>query len=263
VVWEDAMGLRACGSVAALLVMWGCLGPLQLAPACAHAARPRGHPPPPTTLADDGPTLTAILERHVDAVGGEDAIASMVSWVVQAHLVTNLPTWAPPVHEVDTLTVYAEISGRYRIVQRTSRGTVLEGCDGTTAWKRDVDGKVVDVGAKGARDAWLVDPRFPIRLCEHFPDMVYLGTATLAGRLVHAVEIDDDHSHRLYFDQAAGLLARLGFNTTILRYGEVDGVKVPFEVEYSRKGGASVLVIESVVLNVPIDERLFSPPRGH
>lgn len=260
------MKARAWTMIVILLIVWAALGTARTPttqPASAKGGRPVGHPPPATTLEDDAPKLGEILARYVDAVGGADAIAGIESWVVQARVVTDLPTWDPPVFEVETLTVYSEAAGRYLIVHQTPRGTVLEGCDGATTWKRDVDGKAFDVGAVGGRDAWLIDPRFPLRLREHFPDMAYLGTATLAGRFVHVVDIDDDHSHRLYFDAETGLLARLGYNQTIFRYGEVDGVKVPFEVEHSRKGGSSTFVFDSVIHNVPIDERLFSPPRSY
>jgi hypothetical protein len=250
------MSPRAQVSTLVLLLVCALLG-------CAptlRAARPQGHPPPTVTLTDGAPPLGEILEQYVEAVGGEEAIAAIDTRVMHARIVTDLPTWDPPVHEVDTLTVYSEAPHRYLVIHRAGTRSHSDGCDGTTAWKRDADGEVTAAGAIGGGDAWLVDPRFPLRLTEYFPGMTYLGTATLAGRSVHVVEIDDRHDHRLYFDAETGLLARLGYNTTIMRYGEVDGVKVPFEVEYSRKGGSSTLVLESVVHNAPIDRRLFAAP---
>jgi len=252
--WTAIVIVLTVGAV--LGTAWTC--PIQ--PASAEAASPKGHPPPATTLEDDGPTLGEIVERYVEAVGGKDVIARIETRIIQARVVTDLPTWDPPVLEVDTLTIYSAASGTYLIVHRTPGGTILEGCDGTTTWKRDVDGKMSGSEVVGGRDAWLTDPLLPLRLREHFPDMTYLGTATPAGRSVHVVDIDGDHAHRLYFDAETGLLVRLGYNRTILRYGEVDGVKVPFEVEYSRKGGSSTFVIDSVIHNEPIDERLFSAP---
>jgi hypothetical protein len=257
------MKTRAWIAIVMLPALWLALGlgwtrPTE--PAAAWAAKPVGHPPPAVALEDGAPDLGEILDRYVDAVGGRDAVAAINTRIVRGRIVTDLPTWDPPVLEVDTLTVYSEAPDRYLAVHRTVEGRTLEGCDGTTAWKRDAEGKVLSVDAVRGGDAWLVDPRFPLRLGEYFPDMAYLGTATLAGRSVHVVEVDDRHEHRLYFDAESGLLARLGYNTTIMRYGEVDGVKVPFEVAYSRKGGSSTFALESVAHNVPIDERLFAAP---
>jgi hypothetical protein len=229
----------------------------------ARAAKPVGHPPPPVTLEHGAPSLEGILERYIEAVGGRDAIAAVDTRVASGRIVTDLPTWDPPVYEIDTLTVYSETPDRYLVVHRSGGASYSEGCDGTTAWKRDAGGEVTVVGTIGGGDAWLVDPRFSVRLPEYFSGMTYLGTATLAGRSVQVVEIDDRHDHRLYFDAETGLLSRLGYNRTILRYGEVDGVLVPFEVEYSRKGGASTFVFASIAHNVPIERRLFASPMSH
>ncbi len=257
------MKARAWTVIVIMLLVWGVLGGSwtpATEQASADTGRPKGHPPPATTLDDDAPELSQIIELYVQAVGGRAAFERIDTRVVRARIVTDLPTWDPPVLEIDTLTVYSEAPGKYLIVHRTPRGTVLEGCDGTATWKRDVDGKAFGIGAVDGRGAWLVDPRFPVRLQEHFPNMVYLGAATLGGRFVHVVGVDGDHAHRLYFDAESSLLARLGYNRTIMRYGEVDGAKMPFEVEYSRKGGSSTFIFDSVIHNVPIDERLFSPP---
>ena len=217
-------------------------------------------PPPAVTLSDDAPGLDEILDLYVEAVGGGEAIEHLTTRVVKGRVVTDLPTWDPPVHEVDTLAVYSKAPGKYLTIHQTSGGAVLEGCDGMNSWRRDIEGKAFAFHPVDARSAWLIDPQFPIRLREYFPEMTLLGTATLDGRPVHVVEVDDDHSHRLYFDAESYLLVRLGYNRAVGDYREVDGVMVPFEVEYSRKGGASTFILDSVVHNGPVDDRLFSRP---
>jgi len=245
--------------LAGLTTCWLLLG----GPPAAQAVRPVGHPPPATTLRDDAPSLGEIIERYIETAGGRSALERLETRVVRARIVTDLPTWDPPVFEVDSLTVYSEVPGRYLVVHQSSGGTVLEAHDGTTGWKRDVEGKAFAFDGVGAGDAWLVDPRFPLRLGEYFPNMSYLGEATIQGRALHVVDIDGEHLHRLYFDVESGLLARLGYNTTIVRCGEVDGVKVPVEVEYSRKGGSSTYILDAVVHNVPVDPQLFSLPESY
>lgn len=263
------MKMRERTAVVIPLIVWTILA---WTPSCclpaggspvAKAARPAGHAPPPTTLRDDAPSLGEIIERYIEAVGGRSALERLETRVVRGRIVTDLPTRYPPVFEVDTLTVYSEVPGRYLVVHQSSRGTVLEAHDGTTGWKRDVEGKAFAFDGADAHGAWLVDPQFRLRLDEYFPEMVYLGETTIQGRALHVVDVDGDHLHRLYFNVKSGLPARLGYNRTIARYGEVDGVKVPFEVEYSRKGGSSTFVFDAVVHNVPIDARLFSPPESY
>lgn len=230
-----------------------------LAAGCPRA----GHPPPEPVPPGDGQDLAGVLERYVAACGGRDAIGRVESRVVVARVVTDLPSRQPPVFEVDSLTVYSKGPDRYLTLHRTTRGTVAEGFDGFRNWKRDVDGKAFDVDASSGRDAWLTDPRFAVRLENYFPEMSYLGVALLEGRPYHVVDTDGDHSHRLYFDPDTGLLVRLGYNTKILRYGETDGLLVPREVEHSRKGGSSTYILDSVVHNATIDERLFVSPGSY
>ncbi len=256
-------------AVAAMMILAGSsVLPLPMFDATAgpHSAPSRrqvGHPPPATTLSETDLTLPEVLARYLETVGGSAAIARIGSRIIQARVVTDLPTWDPPVFEVDTLTVYSKAPDKYLIIHRTPRGTMLEGFDGAEAWKRDVHGKLIVSHVSGGRDAWLVDPLYATRLREYFPEMEFLGTSVLDGREVYAVETDDRHAHRLYFDCATGLLVRLGYNRKIGDYRDVDGVLIPFEVEYSRKGGSSTFVFDSVVQNVEIDDAIFSVPGGY
>jgi hypothetical protein len=230
-------------------------------PARAWAAKPHGRPHPEITPPDDASELEEIIETYVQAVGGRAAFERIGSRIARARIVTDLPTWDPPVFEVDTVTVYSQAPDEHLIVRQTARGTALEGSDGTTAWKRDVEGNAFSIHASGGRDAWLIDPQFPIRLYDYFPDMAYLGVSVLWGQELHVVDTDGDELHYLYFDVDSGLLARIGFNRKVGNYREVEGVKMPFEVEYSRKGGSSTYVFDAVIHNIHVDEQLFAQPK--
>jgi hypothetical protein len=258
------MKTRVCAVAAALvavtyLVCYPMLADWREAGAAYAQGRPPV-PPPAVTLSEDTPSLEEVLDRYVEAIGGSEAVERLETRVIRGRVVTDLPTWDPPVHEVDSLAVYSKVPGRYLTVQQTSKGTVLEGCDGENSWKRDVDGRAFAFHPVDAGSAWIIDPRFPIRLREYFPDMVLLGTAMLDGRQAHVVDIDDSHLHRLYFDAESHLLLRIGYNTKLMDCRVIDGVMVPFEVEYSRKGGSSTFVVNSVVHNEPIDDGLFAQP---
>ena len=54
--------------------------------ASAESSRPRGHPPPATTLPDDAPELDEIIERYVEAAGGRDAISPVARYLDNAEL---------------------------------------------------------------------------------------------------------------------------------------------------------------------------------
>ncbi len=91
--------------------------------------------------------------------------------------------------------------------------------------------------------------------------MQVTGSRTLDGRRVYRVDIDDDESHALYFDAETGLLVRLGYNRELGDYRHVDGVRVPFRMSISRKGGSSTYVFETIEHNLPLEDSLFNPPR--
>jgi hypothetical protein len=222
-----------------------------------------GHPPPTPVLKDGGPSLEDVLAAHLEACGGAVSFERIDTRVVTARVITDLPTWERPVFEIDSLTVYSCSTTGHLMVHRAAQGSILEGFDGADVWKRNADGTVVESQAVRPRDAWLTDPRFAARLTDYFPNMSYLGVAAIDGIVHHVVDVDGDHSHRLYFDEETGLLARLGYNRRILRYVELDGVRIPAEVEYSRKGGSSTYVLDAVAHNVPVDGALFSLPRSY
>jgi hypothetical protein len=207
------------------------------------------------------PTLQEILDRHIEAVGGRDAIAKLTTRVMTGRLVTDLPTRQPPVHEANGFWIYAKAPGKYLVIQQSAFGTRREGYDGETCWSRA--GAEVALDAHyDRRFAWLVDPQNALRMREYFPDMNVTGTATLDGRLLYRVDIDDDPSHTLHFDVETGLLTRLGYNRELHDYREVDGVLVPFSMAISRKGGSSTYVFDEIEHNVPIEDARFAPPIG-
>ena len=63
------------------------------------------------------------------------------------------------------------------------------------------------------------------------------------------------------FDVESGLLVQLGFYY-IDDYREVNGVKIPFKIKLSRKGGSSTYFIEEVKNNIPIEDAIFSPSKN-
>ncbi|MGD2218183.1 MAG: hypothetical protein PVJ64_15605 [Gemmatimonadales bacterium] len=208
---------------------------------------------------DTLPTLEEVLQRHIDAVGGRQAIERLTTRVMTGRLVTDLPSREPPVYESNGFVIYGKVPGKYLYVQQSVRGPHRDGCDGRECW-RSAGGEVELDAHYDPRFAWFIDPQNATRIWDYFPDMRMRGAATLEGRLMYLVDIDDDVSHALYFDAESGLLVRLGYNRKIGDYREVDGVLVPFSMSVSRKGGSSTYIIEEIEHNVPIDDGEFAAP---
>ena len=213
------------------------------------------------------PSAESIVKRYVEAVGGREALLNLGTRVADVRVVTHLE-WDHPdnhvtIHEVDTLSVYGTSSGEFLIVTRGQDGTTLEGSDGGEQWRIDPNNVVSDVESSGTHHRWMTDPQFPLKLLHYFPDMKVLGTdvwgTDFGGRdRIFVVETDGDESHRLGFDVETGLLTRMGYNCEIRDYRGVDGVLMPMQVAFSRKGGNSTYFLESVEHNVKMDPTMFS-----
>lgn len=204
------------------------------------------------------PSLQALLQRYVEAVGGHEAISRLNTRVMMGRLVTDLPSRRPPVHESSRFSIAAKIPDRYLLVQQSESGAHRDGCDGEMCWSATGSDVQLDTHCD-RRFAWFVDARGALRLREYFPQMKLQGVATLQGRSAYRVDIDDDPSHALYFDAETGLMVRLGYNRELSDYREVDGVLVPFRMAISRKGGSSTYVFEKIEHNVPLDDARFVP----
>jgi hypothetical protein len=213
------------------------------------------------TIGDDPdgvPSIDAILARYVLAVGGREAILGLRTRTATLRCVTDLPSRTPPVYEVDSLSVWSRASGEFLVVWKTARGTRIEGHDGDELWTIESGGVSTSDNWWGPRDMWLVDPRFPLMLTQHFPNMEVIGLDVWGGEWLYVVGIDGDESHRLGFSVDTGLLTRLGYNRELRDYTEVDGVLVPMRVIESRKGGSSTFIFDAVRHNEEMDPQIFS-----
>lgn len=232
--------------------------PIMIAPCVRSASANPG--PADSGEFDDLPPVELVLARYVAALGGEEALQNLDTRVSSMRIITDLE-WDPPVHEIDSLSVYGSSSGEFLVVTRGIDGVMLEGCDGEEEWKIDVEGKAFNFHAKNPRDRWMTDPQFPLKMLEFFPEMEPVGLDYREGQWLYIVDIDGDESHRLGFDVETGLLTWLGYHRELCDYEEVDGVLMPRRVIYGRKGGSSTFVVDAVAHNVEIDSTLFSLPK--
>jgi len=107
---------------------------------------------------------------------------------------------------------------------------------------------------------YFLDPQNALRIQKYFPGMELMGKVKLRGHSVYVVENSRKKPHySLYFDAETGLLIQIGYYE-IHEYQEVDGIRFPFRVEYSRKGGSNTYIFDNVRHNVPIEDERFSLP---
>lgn len=240
-----------------LLMIMTCLAVTHLP---AHGAEPDVEHARQAETADV-PAIDEILERYIKALGGRDAIGRLETRIGKGFMITDLPSRTPPVYEVDTLELYIKAPDSYLLISHTAQGgTISEGWNGSLGWKQDSEGLRGFDSTERSWLALLLNPQGPLHMKEYFPDLSVRGQQVRQGR--HLIVLDTGHGSWLYFDSQSGLLMSWGYGE-LYNYREVDGVKAPHRVVYSRKGGSTIFMVEDLRHNDPLDESLFARPNPY
>jgi hypothetical protein len=222
-------------------------------------------PVKPTAL----PSTEHIVDRYIRAIGGEASIQKVKTRVSRGtETTTNKITPA----SASSIEIFQTTANKLLIIRSNPRGTSTEAFDGAKGWARDVRGSRELENkelAKAMNDGDLL--RY-VNLRTTYPQMRVLAKEKLHDREAYVVGATsrDDSREKLYFDAQTGLLIRkyVAFKTafgTIPEvtdfddYREVNGVKLPFTITWSRPPFGSVKKFAEIKLNVFVDESRFAP----
>jgi hypothetical protein len=225
------------------------------------------------------PSVDQILNKYVQAIGGEDAIRKVSSRSITA--TRNLLTGPGGVVALPAVSEEYRKPNRSVIVSRGATITVAEGFDGATAWAQNAAGVVADAQpldtVRARRDS---DLQSSINLKKTYPRMEVQGISRVGERDAYVVVgyPNNDLAEKLYFDISSGLLVR---KITALQsvFGEVpfetdyddyrptnSGVKIPFWIRSipgaprSAYASSMNVRIQKVEDNAPIDDAKFTKP---
>jgi predicted O-methyltransferase YrrM len=202
-------------------------------------------------------TLDWILERYIQALGGCDAIEELTTRVCTGKFTDDL-SWADPPVQTHPLNALAKIPDKWIITLQVSKGTEQNGFDGRIGWKQNPDRIEKDDRMSWSWLGYILNPQGPLYIKEYFPGMTLETQEIFQGRSVYLVK--NKTQNVLYFDAESGLLARIGLQWELQDYREVDGVKFPFRIATSRKGGESYFAFDEIEHNVPVADRQFAIP---
>jgi len=220
----------------------------------------------------DTPTVDSILAKHVEAIGGKEAMEKVHSRRVQIRL------------ESETLgnsegEVFAQSPDRQRShIDLGTNGAIDEGFDGTVGWaKNPWQGLRVKTGdelAKVKRDA-----RFDreLNLKSVYPDLAYKGLEKVDEEEAWLLESKPTASskERLWYSTKTALLIRqesqysgpdgaVTVNTLLQDYKTIEGVKYPGALKMKVSSGGQdfelALKFVSVKHNVEVDSAKFAKP---
>jgi len=223
--------------------------------------------------APQGPSADQILDKYIQALGGAQQLSSLSSFVGKGTY-EGYDTY----HVKVPIELYAKAPGQRTLIVHAQNGDDTTTFDGRAGWVASVskpvhllallpgselDGAKLDAdlcfpaGIKQALGQWRNG--FPVTTIEDREVQVIQGTAGGGSRM------------KLYFDSKTGLLARqLRYTNTLVGtiplqidysdYREVAGVKMPFHWVVTWTDGQSILELNEVQPNVPIEAAKFSQP---
>jgi hypothetical protein len=210
------------------------------------------------------PTMQEILDKSVQALGGEAAIRKLSSTYISGTFEDHGKT--------GTFEIYSKAPNKKLVVRRAQGSETREGFDGLVAWNlspqtpvRQITGQELSVASRDA------DFYQSFRLPQLYPKMTLVSGNRVGERPVYTIQADpgDGTFRRMYFDVDSGLLLQNdleyetphGHVTSSWRfedYRAADGVQVPF-VRRNAADNYTIRVSE-VHHDVPIDEGGFAKP---
>jgi photosynthetic reaction center cytochrome c subunit len=214
---------------------------------------------------DAKPTVDAILEKYMQAIGGKENVAKITSRTITTSRVE--PNGTTEVEEI------WQKGNKLLIATQYPQLIVTETFDGTNVWKRAGADKIplradeIEQIRRNAQFFAYTD------LKTIYPKMDFRFVDRINGREVYMVlaTTADNQRERLYFDTESGLLVRTVSSTpTVLGmfqyqvdyadYKDFGGVKLPTTVRYAVPNISWTRKIIEVKNNAPVEDAKFNLP---
>ena len=209
----------------------------------------------------DLPTVDQILDRYIAVVGGREAIEKLETRVCKLEVTHDLSRTDPKI-QVISMESFAKYPYLVLWKEHTPAGIRMEGYDGKNFWHSEGEETVVSENPISLKLRFVYDTKGPLNIKYYFPNLSVQSIETVDDRKCYMLQPKDmkEAHFALYFDIESGFLTHIGYYWNIEDYREVDGIKVPFKITMSRKGGSSTFTFESIEHNVALEDKLFSAP---
>jgi len=213
-----------------------------------------------------GPAPEQLLDKYVQASGGEAAIEKVTSRVMKGTI--DFGGMSLPID------IYAKDPEKRISLTHMAGGDNVTAFNGREGWLgvpgrplREMHGSDLDGAAIDA------DLHLATHLRSMFSKMQVQGTEKIGDHEAYAVvgERTGKPPIHLYFDQQTGLLLRLvRFGETALGrmptqidyadYRDADGARIPFRWTLARPSGRFTIQVSEMQQNVPVDDEKFVKP---
>lgn len=216
---------------------------------------------PPPNL----PTADQLLDKYVQALGGEKAISAVSSRVIE-----GTATFFG--HEV-AVEVFNKAGQRISYMH-TPNGDNITAFDGHEGWLSSPGRPLMEMHGGELEAARMdADLQFALHLKQNYSELKPEQPEKVAGHDTFQLAASNPNQPplRLYFDKDSGLLLRLvryadsplGLNPTRIdydAYSTVDGVQVPHRWTVARPSGQFTIQAKEIKQNVPVSDDQFVMP---
>ncbi|HEX8890698.1 MAG TPA: hypothetical protein VF779_16225 [Pyrinomonadaceae bacterium] len=227
----------------------------------------------PTKASLPLPTVDAVLEKYVKAIGGREAVEKISSRVSKGTF--ELASLAGVKGQLE---VYEKAPNKQvSFINIPGIGEEAEGFDGAIAWELEPDSGVVHekTGLELASARREADFYEDIRFKELYTRLTLKGIEKVGAAQAYVLEAvpAEGSAEHFYFDTQTGLLLRRdsveegeeGRRATeeyFSDYRVVDGIKLPFTIHEVSPGMDFLIKISEIKHNVTIDDTKFNKPEG-
>jgi len=223
----------------------------------------------PNFIADSAlPTVDAVLEKYIQAIGGKAAQMQLTSRVLKGRVDV------PGVSNGGRLEVYAKAPNKSLTVMKLDTiGVIRQGFDGRAGWESDQRGVRISTGESLASLARDSDFYSPVKMKQLYARVKLIGKVKEGFRQAYLIEASPrvGSAEMFYFDAETGLLVRHDASRLTAKgsiraevylndWREVDGIKVPFRLTQVMPSVTFVFTVEEVKHNVPVEEAIFKRP---
>lgn len=220
--------------------------------------------------AESLPTVRQVLDRYVEAVGGQAKAAKLKTRVLKGIRESSQGNWS--------LEIDVKQPDKFLVsITVPQQGIIYQGFSGTTGWLKNTREQRAMSANELAFLKQTAELYEVIKVKEPLPGMNVTAIEKIGGRESYVLEsaAADDTVEKLYFDVQTGLLVRkLTLTNTVLLpipeqidfedYREADGVKLPFVIRISNIDPFfnSTRRFTEIRHNVPVDDARFDITAG-
>ena len=197
------------------------------------------------------PSLEAILNRYLEALGGRRALEDISSRRMQGKLRFITQDRESEVREISA-EVFSQAPDRWRLTLNSDRGRQCMGFDGQRGWQQNTDRILMDKNQRFSSLAYLFNPQAPLFLESYFPSSSLSGSRDIKGKTYWEVQavLSSGAAKALYFEKDSGLLGWIGEDLEVPEYIETEGIRHPAGISIYRRHFTAEYRFTDIAINI-------------